>query len=129
MVALSIVGATLIAQDRPLPDQESFLQETRQHLQTDSALQSSYVYVETRREQKLDKRGRISEESVKVLESYPGLPGEERWDRLIAENGRPVPAAELAKQDRERQTKATRMVRRLAEDAPKHRQRGPTARR
>ena len=38
------------------------------------------MYVETRREQKLDKRGRVQEESAKVLESYPGLPGEERWE-------------------------------------------------
>ena len=35
------------------------------------ALQSSYVYVETRREQKLDERGRVLEESVKVFEGYP----------------------------------------------------------
>jgi len=120
-LGLLITGATLAAQDRPLPDQESFLKETRKHLQTDSTLQSSYVYVETRREQKLDKQGRISEGSVKVFESYPGLPGEARWERLIAEDGRPVPADELAKQDRERQTKATAMARRLSEDGPKER--------
>ena len=45
-----IAGSTSGAQNRPLPDQESFLMETRKHLQTDSTLQSSYVYVETRRE-------------------------------------------------------------------------------
>lgn len=121
--ALVLAGATLAAQDRPLPDQESFLTETRKHLQTDSTLQSSYVYVETRREQKLDKHGRIRDESVKVFESYPGLPGEARWERRIAENGRPVPSEELAKQDRERQTKAAGMVRRLVEDGPKERAR------
>jgi hypothetical protein len=123
LVVCVIAGATLVAQDRPLPDQESFLQETRKHLQTDSTLQRSYVYVETRREQKLDSHGRVSEGSVKVLESYPGLPGEARWERLISENGRPVPAEELAKQDRERQTKAAAMVRRLTEDGPKERAR------
>src|SRR5688572_8938 len=122
-LAFLVAGASLVAQDRPLPNQQSFLIETRKHLQTDSTLQSSYVYVETRREQKLDKHGRISEESVKVFESYPGLPGEARWERLIAENGRPVPSEELAKQDRERQTKAAGMVRRLVEDGPKERAR------
>jgi hypothetical protein len=122
-LAFCLAGATVAAQDRPLPDHEAFLRETRKHLQTDGALQSSYVYVETQREQKLDKRGRVSEESVKVVESHPGLPGEARWERLIAENGRPVPADELAKQDRERQTKAAGMVRRLAEDGPKERAR------
>jgi hypothetical protein len=75
------------------------------------------VYVETRREQKLDKDGRTREESVKVVESYPGLPGEERWERLIAEDGRPVPPEELAKQDRERLEKANEMVERLARNS------------
>ena len=121
LVALGflIAGSTLGAQNRPLPDQESFLIETRKHLQTDSALQSSYVYVETRRELKLDKGGRTREESVKVFESYPSLPGEERWERLIAEDGRPVPPDALARQDRERQKKANEMVQRLARDSSK----------
>ena len=114
-----IAGSTLAAQNRPLPDQESFLTETRKHLQTDSTLQSSYVYVETRRELKLDKGGRAREESVKVVESYPGFPGEERWERLIAEDGRPVPPEELAKQDRERQQKANEIVQRLARNSSK----------
>ena len=122
-LAFLVAGSTLAAQDRPLPDQQSFLAETRKHLQTDSTLQSSYVYVETRREQKLDKHGRTSKESVKVFESYPGLPGEARWERLVAEDGRPVPAEELAKQDRERQKSAAGMVQRLAENASKERAR------
>jgi hypothetical protein len=110
----AISAAALTAQqNRPLPDQDAFLKETRKHLQTDSAVQSSYVYIETRREQKLDKDGRAQEESVKVFESYPGLPGEERWERLISENGKPVPAAELAQQDRDRQKRAKDMAKRL----------------
>ena len=101
LVALGflIAGSTFAAQNRPLPDQESFLIETRKHLQTDSTLQSGYVYVETRRELKLDKGGCTRGESVKVFESYPGLPGEERWERLIAEDGGPVPTEELARQE------------------------------
>ena len=77
------------------------------------------MYTETRRELKLDKDGRTREESVKVVESYPGLPGEERWERLIAEDGRPVPPEELARQDRERQQKANEMVQRLARNSTK----------
>ena len=118
-IGLPIAGSTLGAQNRPLPDQQSFLIEARKHLQTDSTLQSSYVYVETRREQKLDKGGRTREESVKVFESHPGLPGEGRWERLIAEDGRPVPPEELARQDRERQQKANEMVERLARNSSK----------
>ena len=112
------------AQGRPLPEREAFLRETRKHLQTDTSLQSSYVYVETRREQKLDERGRVLEESVKVLESYPGLPGERsRWERLIAENGRPRPASELEKVDRDRQRQAEALARLLTEQPAKERAR------
>jgi len=105
---LSVTG--LVAQERPLPDQESFLREVRTRLQTDSTLQSGYIYVETRREQKLDGSGRVQQESVKVYESYPGLPGEDRWERLISENGQPRAASDLEKELRNRQKKAEAMV-------------------
>ena len=98
----SIAMVLLSAQDRPLPDQDAFLREVRKHLQTDASLQRSYVYVETRRERKHDGNGRVEEERVRVYESYPGLPGEERWERLMSEDGKPVPAATLAKEDAER---------------------------
>ena len=117
LAALSIVA--LGAQDRPLPDRDAFLKETRKHLQTDSSVQSSYMYVETRREQKLGKDGRTEEESVRVYESYPGLPGQPRWERLISENGKPVASGELADQDRDRTKKATAMAKRLESDPGK----------
>jgi len=117
-VALLSVTA-LVAQERPLPDQESFLREVRTRLQTDSSLQRSYIYVETRREQKLDGRGRVQQESVKVYESYPGLPGEERWERLISENGRPRAASDLEKEMRDRQKKAEALAREATEQPAK----------
>jgi hypothetical protein len=115
--ALSI--AILGAQDRPLPDQEAFLKETRKHLQRDSSVQRSYMYVETRREVKLDKDGGIEEQSVKVFESYPGLPGQPRWERLISKDGRPESAEDLAEQDRDRAKKATDMAKRLETEPAK----------
>jgi hypothetical protein len=122
-VALLSVTALIAQQERPLPDQESFLREVRTRLQTDSALQSGYIYVETRREQKLDGRGRVGQESVKVYESYPGLPGEDRWERLISENGRPRAASDLEKELRDRQKKAEAMVREATEQPAKQRAR------
>jgi DNA-binding TFAR19-related protein (PDSD5 family) len=38
-----------------------------------------------------------------VFEVYPGLPGEDRYRRLIEEHGKPVPPDTLAKHDRQRQ--------------------------
>ena len=112
-LGIVVSSLTYAAQERPLPDPTPFLEEVRRRLQTDEHRQSGYMYVETRRELKLDKTGRSTRERIKVFESYPGLPGEERWERLVAEDGNPVPAAELEKRDRERQKKAQEYVRRL----------------
>src|SRR3954468_979526 len=120
ITAFALLSVTVVtAQDRPLPDQETFLREVRAKLRTDSSLQSSYIYTETRREEKLDDRGRVTQKSVKVFESYPGLPGEERWERLISEDGRPRPASELEKEMRERQKKAEALVREGTEQQAK----------
>jgi hypothetical protein len=121
--ACVVAVSALTAQERPLPEPAPFLAKVRKHLQTDSSRQSGYSYVETRRDRKLDKNGRTTEESVEVFETYPGLPGEDRWERLISKNGTPVPADELAKQDRERQKKAEEYARRLAREPEKERAR------
>jgi hypothetical protein len=119
LAAAALLSVTAPAgQERPLPDQERFLGDVRKRLQTDSSLQSNYIYVETRREQKLDASGRVKQESVKVYESYPGLPGEDRWERLISENGRPRAASDLDKEMRDRQKQAEAMAREAKEQSP-----------
>jgi hypothetical protein len=91
------------AQERPLPDFETFAAQVKKHLATDEERQSGYMFVERRVEQKVDGSGRPTSEMVKVFEVYPGLPGEERYRRLVEENGRKVLPAKLAQRDRERQ--------------------------
>ena len=114
VIAVLLTAIALHAQERPLPDLTVFMPEVKKRLQTDQSLQSSYSYVETRRERKLDGSGRVTSESVKVIENYPGLPGEPRWERVISEDGKPVPAADLEKADRERRERAEEYARRLA---------------
>jgi hypothetical protein len=115
VVLLLLHTATSAAQEKPLPALAPFLEEARERLQTDRTLQSGYTYVETRRELKLDKQGRATGVSVKVFETYPGFPGEPRWERLITEDGTPVPAEKLADGDRRRQKQAESYARRLQE--------------
>jgi hypothetical protein len=116
-LVLVLCALPAAAQERPLPPLEPFLQQVRKHLQTDEDRQSAYMYVETQRRHGLDKNGRpTGSESVKVIESYPGFPGEDRWDRVISENGKPTPPEELAKRDRERQKKAEEFVRKLQDE-------------
>jgi hypothetical protein len=125
LLAAALAAATAAtAQERPLPEQGAFLRETRARLQTDYSLQETYAYVETRSEQKLDGDGRVTEEIVRVIESYPGLPGEDgRFERVISVNGRAVPARELEARDRERQEEARRMAARSATQVARDRAR------
>ncbi len=116
MVTLFLL-ATAVAQERPLPDYDLFAAQVKKHLATDEERQSGYMFVERRVEQKLDASGRATSESVKVFEVYPGLPGEERYRRLVEENGRRVMPDALAQQDRERQKDAESYVRSQASEA------------
>jgi hypothetical protein len=113
VLALLVVVAPR-AQERPLPDFNTFAAEVKKHLATDEERQSGYVFNERRVEQKVNVAGRVTDESVKVYEVYPGLPGEDRYLRLIEEDGRPTPPDRLAKQDIERRKKAEEYARRQA---------------
>jgi hypothetical protein len=114
-VALACLLATSsAAQMRPLPDPQPFLQEVRKRLQSDDERQSGYMYVESRRDMKLDKSGRATAETVTVAESYPGLPGEPRWMREISKDGQPVPQRDLDKGDADRRKHVEAYARKLA---------------
>jgi len=115
---LCLVTSTA-AQDRPLPDFNTFMAETRKSLQADDVRQSDYVYLETRHEQKLDETGKTTKETLNVFESYPALPGEFRWQRQTVKDGRPVPPDELAKADRDRQKKVMDYAKRLQREPDK----------
>jgi hypothetical protein len=94
--------ATPAAQERPLPEFTAFAAQVKKHLATDEERQSGYMFLERLTERKLDGSGKPTSESVKVFEVYPGLPGQDRYRRLIEQDGKPVPPARLASNDRER---------------------------
>jgi hypothetical protein len=109
--------ATPYAQDRPLPDYETFAAEVKKHLATDEERQSGYMFIEHRVDQNIDAAGRARSEEVTVSEVYPGLPGEARYRRTIEEHGGPVSAEKLAKQDRERKEDVEAYARKLSKDS------------
>lgn len=118
-VAILIAAATPSTQERPLPELEPFLKEVRARLETDASRQFGYSYLETRRRTAIDGKGRRRDEPVTVVESYPGLPGEdERWERVIERDGKRVPEAELRKVDEDRRKKAERVARTLTAESP-----------
>ncbi|HVH29570.1 MAG TPA: hypothetical protein VM818_22635 [Vicinamibacterales bacterium] len=108
---------TASAQDRPLPDYETFAAQVKARLATDEERQNNFMFIERRTEQKLDGSGRTKDESVKVFEVYPGLPGQDRYRRLIEEDGTPVPPHKLAERDRDRQKEVESYASRISIDA------------
>jgi hypothetical protein len=114
LVLAVLLVVALPAQERPLPDFNTFAAEVKKHLATDEERQSGYVFNERRVEQKLNVAGRVTDESVKVYEVYPGLPGEDRYRRLIEEDGRSIPPDSLAKEDANRRKKAEEYARKQA---------------
>jgi len=105
LVLAVLLASAPPAQERPLPDFNTFAAEVKKHLATDEERQSGYVFNERRVEQKVNAAGRVTDESVKVYEVYPGLPGEDRYRRLIEEDGRSTPPDRLAQQDTRRRTR------------------------
>ena len=118
LLALCLVAAVspypVRGQEAPLPDFDAFIAQAKARLRTDAALQSGYVFSERQTELKIDSKGRTTDRRVKVYEVYPPLPGEDAYRRLIEEDGRPVPASRLEKQDRERRKKVDAYARNLA---------------
>ena len=114
VLCCSVLAAAPVAQDRALPEFNAFIAQVKDRLQTDSDLQSGYSFTEREVEQTLDGSGRVKQQTVKVFEVYPALPGEEPYRRLIEEDSKPVPASELAKRDRERQKHVEEYARRLS---------------
>jgi hypothetical protein len=115
VAVLTTHGVLSSGQERPLPDLDPFIAQVKKRLQPDADRQAGYAFTERRTEQKLDGAGRVTGETVKVFEVYPGLPGEDQYLRLIEEDGRPVPAADLEKRDRERRRKVERYAREQTE--------------
>ena len=110
------------AQERPLPDFQSFAAEVKKHLATDEERQSGYMFIERRTDQRLDGSGRVTSADVKVFEVYPGLPGEDRYRRLIEEDGKPVPPPKLAERDLERRKQVEDYARKMANAGDRRKQ-------
>ena len=107
------LGVAVPAQDRPLPDLESFLKELRKTLHTDRVLLSQYTYLDKRTEHSLDKKGRVTKTEVEVREMYPSLEQDLGYTRLISRNGQPVDPKDLEDKDGEQQRKVLERVRKM----------------
>jgi hypothetical protein len=94
----------------------------KKKLATDEERQSGYMFTERRTEQKLDGSGRPTSESVKVFEVYPGLPGQDRYRRLIEQDGKRVPPQKLAETDRDRRREVEAYAKKMSDATDRRKQ-------
>jgi hypothetical protein len=101
VLLLSLVSAHLFgaASERPLPEKDQFVAEVRARLRSDRALQANYTFVERRQEIEVSKLGKVSANVTKTYEVYPSADPGFTYKRLIAVNGKAIPADELARND------------------------------
>ena len=98
-VGLGAGAMSPAAQDRPLPAPDVFLANVRAHLRTDRTLLSQYTYLQRSRDLHFTKTGKIAPGAEKLYQVYPGLHPRERYERLMAVDGKPRAPSELAADD------------------------------
>src|SRR4029453_3365224 len=102
----ALVGAVVSqAAHQPLPDLQpgEFARRIRQAVQLDSQIQKDFTYLEQRREVKISKLGKVTIEPPRTFQVLPDPTPGQTYKRLIAENGVPLSAEELARRDAEHQ--------------------------
>src|SRR5438309_5589313 len=101
---------------RPLPEAREFLEEVRENLRSDQLLVERYTFTERFTERRLDSRGAVKKVRTETYEVYPSAEPGKMYRRLIARDGKPLPDAELAEQDKKQKARAEKKERRLAEE-------------
>jgi len=122
---LCLAGLTALGLDaeepappKPLPEVRAFLEEVRRNLRSDEALLSQYTFTEKLTERQFDSQGAVTKTKAEVYEVYPSMERGHTYRKLIARDGTPLTASELAKQDREQNGEIEKEARRLAAETP-----------
>ncbi|MGE0041593.1 MAG: hypothetical protein AB7H88_06600 [Vicinamibacterales bacterium] len=105
LVLVVALGGAAAAQgpgaQAPLPDRDGFLAAARERIASNQQLQSRYTYKERKADLRLNPFGRMGAGPVELYEVFPDPARGVSYRRLVARDGVPVPAADVARQDRE----------------------------
>jgi hypothetical protein len=108
---------------KPLPDEATFLAETKRKLASDERLQARYTYRLRRTEVGRNPFGHIGTGDVALFEVYPSPILELTYYRKISVNGIAVSPPALKEQDRKQRAKVDDYVARLRRESSRDRQR------
>lgn len=83
-------------------DPDAFIKKVRDVARLDYEIQREFTYLERRRDIRLSKLGKVTVGPMRTFEVYPSPIRGRTYKRLIAVDGQPLDAAELARRDAER---------------------------
>ena len=117
------VAADVDTASRPLPDARTFLEAVRASLRSDEALLTEYTFMEKHVENKVDAKGRVKSSKTELYEVYPSTKLGRLYRRLVSVDGKPVDAADLAKEDRKHDEKMEKSRLEIENETPAQAQR------
>ena len=112
-------------------DTDAFMKKVRDVIRLDYELQKEFTYLERRRDIRVSPLGKVTVGPVRTFQVFPSAVPGRTYKRLIAVDGKPLDAAELARRDAERQKSLAEMrtesprerAERLEEEAKEQRER------
>ena len=122
-----VAGAIVVAQTASSPspsmpaDSDAFLRLAREAIRRDDERLSTLTFLERRRDVRMSMLGKVTVGPERTFEVYSSAMPSDTYKRLIAVDGRPLDAAELAKRDAERQRDLDERSRREAKETPSQR--------
>jgi len=108
------------ARVQPPPDLDAFARKVREVIRLEYAEPIRFNYVEQGRDVDVSMLGKVSVGPLQTFEVRQNPPGE-AWKRLIAVEGKPLDAAELARRDAEHQREQRRKAERERSETPRQR--------
>ena len=105
-----------------LPPSHDLLKKMRAAVRLDDDAQQAYTYLERRRDVKVSMFGKVTVGPLRTFEVYPSNKPGRTYKRLIEIDGKPLPAAELARRDEEHRRNVLAEIERDRAETPAARQ-------
>jgi hypothetical protein len=120
-IGLMCTAAAPVQPPPPFPSQGEFVRRLRQAVRLDYQLQQDFTYVEHRRDVRISKLGKVTIGPLRTFQVIPSPVTGQTYKRLIAVEGTPLSAEELARRDAEHQRDAQAAVTRAQRESPAER--------
>ena len=112
---------TMSAGQAAFPDPDVFMRQVRDAVRLDYELQRQFTYTEERRDVRISRLGKVEVGPLRTFQVFPSSRPGRTYKRLIAIDGKPLTAGELARRDREHEQHLAERAERERRETPEDR--------